>query len=89
MKPLRTTSLTGWTTTGSLCRSMDKKITDQFGNELKVGDNVCFVANPNSDWRQTKKLARKKVIELIPGKKDWLILEDSQKVSPTRVVKCY
>lgn len=68
---------------------MEKKITDKFGTEIKVGDNICFVANPNSDWRQNKELARKKVIELIPGKRDWLILEDSQKISPTRVVKCY
>ena len=69
---------------------MEKQITDQYGNEIRVGDYICFVANPNADWRQTKRLAREKVIELLPGnKQDWIVLANSQKISPNRVVKCY
>lgn len=67
------------------------RVTDMFGNELKVGDNVCFIGNPNADWRQNKMLIRKKIINIINTKKQsWLILIDNEpKVSPNRVVKCY
>ncbi len=68
---------------------MDAKVTDQFGTEVRVGDNICFIANPNADWRQTKVLARKKVVELVTGKHSWLILEDGQKISSSRAVRCY
>lgn len=68
---------------------MDAKVTDQFGTEVRVGDNICFIANPNADWRQTKVLARKKVVELVTGKRNWLILEDGQKISSSRAVRCY
>ena len=80
----------------------ERKITDQYGSELKVGDYVCFVANPDADWRQTKNLARKRIAEIKYGKNpstkpdcygiywDWLILEGWEgKVTPRRVVKCY
>ena len=77
---------------------MEHRVNDQYGSELKVGDYVCFVANPNSDWRQTKNLARKRIAEIKYGKQpdcqgvwwDWLILEGwDGKVTPRRVVKCY
>ena len=71
---------------------------DQYGSELRVGDFVCFVANPDADWRQTKNLARKQITEIRYGKNlgkwgeycDWLVLEGwDGKVTPKRVVKCY
>ena len=74
-----------------------RKITDQFGNELNVGDFVCFVGNPDAGWRQTKHIVREQIKDIICGVKtkdgvywDWIVCgEDNKKISPSRVVKCY
>ena len=69
---------------------MERKVYDQYQNELRVGDKVCFIANPGADWRQTKEIARQTIREIQNcPKSDWLILDNDQKISPKRVVKCY
>ena len=66
-------------------------VKDLYDNVLKAGDFVCFIANPNANWRQTKVITRKQISEVISTEKeDWLVLIDYKtRVSPTRVVKCY
>ena len=87
----------------------ERLITDMFGNELHIGDNVCFTLNMRKD---NKPIVRATITNISYGKKadcygtfcDWLIvdytenhtttwarMEDKliQKVTPSRVVKCY
>jgi hypothetical protein len=66
-------------------------VQDKFGTEIKCGDMVCFVGNPNADWRQTKELVRVQVKAIISNKATDYILYDENcpKVSTNRVVKCY
>lgn len=68
-----------------------REVKDLYGNVLKAGDNVCFIANPNANWRQTKVITRKQISKVVSTEKeDWLVLIDYKtKVSPSRVVKCY
>lgn len=68
-----------------------REIKDLYNNVLKAGDFVCFIANPNANWRQTKVITRKQISEVISTEKeDWLVLIDYKtRVSPNRVVKCY
>ena len=68
-----------------------RKITDKFGTELQCGDFVCFVANPNADWRQTKILARVQIKAFISDKsRDFILYDEGKpKVISSRVVKCY
>ena len=70
---------------------MERVVNDMFNNELRVGDMVCFVSNPDADWKQTKVLARKQISDIICTEKlSWLVFNDyDKKVSPKRVVKCY
>ena len=77
---------------------MERTIRDKFGNELNIGDAVCFVSNPGADWRQTKDIIRLTIDKFVFGRTknkfgeytDWLIFNDYDlKVSPKRVVKCY
>jgi len=88
----------------------NRVITDMFGNELKVGDNICFTLSMRVDQ---KPIVKAKIGGFIYGKTcdnfgrytNWIAIdcyvETStvewareegkliQKVSPTRVVKCY
>lgn len=68
-----------------------REVKDLYDNVLKAGDFVCFIANPNANWRQTKVITRKQISEVVSTEKeDWLVLIDYKtKVSPNRVVKCY
>ena len=68
-----------------------KPILDMFGNELQCGDMVCFVANPDADWRQTKNLVRVKIKAFVSNKtQDFIMYDENRpKVIATRVVKCY
>lgn len=64
---------------------------DKFGTEINCGDMVCFVANPNADWRQTKELERVQVKAIVSNKTtDYILYDENRpKVSTKRVVKCY
>ena len=68
-----------------------RKIVDKFGNELECGDMVCFVANPNADWKQTKDLARVQIKAFVSNKsQDFIVYDENRpKVITSRVVKCY
>lgn len=68
-----------------------RKIVDMYGTELACGDMVCFVANPNADWRQTKEIVRVQIKAFISNKSQDFIMYDENcpKVITSRVVKCY
>jgi hypothetical protein len=68
-----------------------RKIVDKFGNELRCGDMVCFVQNPDAGWRQTKHLARVQIKAFVSNKtQDFIIYDENcPKVIASRVVKCY
>ena len=70
---------------------MRNVITDMYGNELRCGDMVCFIENPETGWGQTKNLIRVKIIALISNKTEDFIMydENSPKVITSRVIKCY
>lgn len=71
-----------------------RKVTDMAGNELAVGDTICFTISMRID---NKPLVRAKVVEVICGKKpdfsghynDWLVVEyiDSPAVAWGRTEK--
>lgn len=59
---------------------MQRVITDKFGTELNVGDNVCFTLNMRKD---TKPIVKARICEIIIGKKanpdgvytDWIVVD--------------
>ena len=68
------------------------KIVDMYGTELKCGDMVCFVENPNAGWRQTKNLAREQIKAFQSDKTGDYIMYDFNgytRVKTTSVIKCY
>lgn len=82
---------------------MERVVTDMYGNELKVGDNVCFTISMRKD---DKPIVKAKVGGFICGKTtDWIVIDEYvesssvewgrlenkliKKVSTSRVVKCY
>lgn len=67
------------------------KIVDMYGTELECGDMVCFVENPQADWKQTKRLARVQIKAFVSNKSQDFIVYDENcpKVIASRVVKCY
>lgn len=68
-----------------------RKIVDMYGTELECGDMVCFVENPQADWRQTKRLARVQIKAFVSNKTQDFIMYDENcpKVIASRVIKCY
>lgn len=68
-----------------------RKIVDMYGTELECGDMVCFVENPQADWKQTKRLARVQIKAFVSNKtQDFIIYDENcPKVIASRVVKCY
>jgi hypothetical protein len=68
-----------------------RKIVDMYGTELECGDMVCFVENPQADWRQTKRLARVQIKAFVSNKTQDFIMYDENcpKVITSRVIKCY
>ena len=68
-----------------------RKIVDMYGTELECGDMVCFVENPQADWRQTKRLTRVQIKAFVSNKTQDFIMYDENcpKVITSRVIKCY
>ena len=68
-----------------------RKIVDMYGTELECGDMVCFVENPQADWRQAKRLARVQIKAFVSNKTQDFIMYDENcpKVIASRVIKCY
>lgn len=72
-------------------------MTDMLGNELNVGDNICFTLR--ADWRQTPPLVSARVIGFKCGAMDWVYVDNYRnlptnaipltKVVASRVIKCY
>lgn len=52
---------------------------------------VCFVENPQADWKQTKRLARVQIKAFVSNKTQDFIMYDENcpKVIASRVIKCY
>ena len=70
---------------------MSRAVVDMYGTELGCGDMVCFVENPQADWKQTKRLARVQIKAFVSNKSQDFIVYDENcpKVIASRVVKCY
>lgn len=68
-----------------------RKIVDMYGTELECGDMVCFIANPDAGWRQTKQLSRVQIKAFVSNKsQDFIVYDEGcPKVITSRVVKCY
>ena len=68
-----------------------RKVTDMYGNELQCGDMVCFIENPETGWKQAKRLVRVQIKALVSNKTQDFIMydENSPKVITSRVIKCY
>lgn len=65
--------------------------TDKFGNELHIGDYVCFAAS-NGNWRSSPVIVREKIksiSELGNGNALIELTDRALSISATRAVKCY
>lgn len=72
-------------------------VLDKFGNELRAGDNVCFIA-AGGNWKQTPTIERVRICGFYTDKNgsSWVFPESDcvlkgiqSKIIASRVVKCY